>query len=214
MIRRVIASARTSVLLVLALAAGAAEPRLADLRLIVEQRPTSASFSWQDAGGGADGTVDFTQALGLGIGARWGWGQPGMPWKLVAGVEAVMVRESFVGGERTASLLRLEAAYAHALTDDWLLVVGPVAGGGPSRTRLDGGAIRPLELDGTLREAGLRAGLRWSLSRRWSLAADAGWLAGVDHASGDGASLDWRRSGPWAGLELAFTLDPRARRLE
>lgn len=194
--------------------AGAVEPRLSDLRLFAEQRPATAAFTWRDATGGSDGEVGFDQAFGAGVGARWGWGRPGMPWLAVLGVEAVAVRETFAGGDRTASELRLELAYAQALADDWLLIVGPVVGAGIGRTQLASGAIRPVRLDGSLVEGGLRAGLRWSLTRRWSLGAEGGWLIGRDRASGDGAELTWRRSGPWAGLALAFTLDPSARRLE
>lgn len=211
---RMSASVRLLPVLLIAGVAGAAEPRLCDLRVFAEQRPAGATFRWHDTAGGSDGTVDFDTATGIGAGARWGWGRPGLPWLAVLGVEGVVVRETFPGGDRTASILRLELAYAQALDDSWLLVIGPVAGGGPSRTRLAGGAIRPAHLTGSLLEGGLRAGLRWSMSRRWSLGAEGGWLAGRDRASGDGAELTWDRAGPWAGLALAFTLDPSARRLE
>ncbi|MCK6490128.1 MAG: hypothetical protein L6R48_17720 [Planctomycetes bacterium] len=191
----------------------ASEQPLYDLRAAVELRPTAVDYRWDD-GAGRSGEDRFTRAWGVAVGWRGGFGRPGGTHQLLAGAELAAAQDDLADGRRQALVPRLELGWAAALGERWLVGAAPVAGLGLARLRLAPPASAPLELRGPALELGLRAGLRLRLDRHWSLGAEGGWLWGRDRLVGDGTVLELRRSGPWLGLALAWTVDPRPRSFE
>lgn len=191
----------------------AAEQRVEDLALAVEVRPTAVSVRWDDRLGSARADGDLSSAWAAGPRLRWGWSEPGRPHLVVVGVEALWLREGWDEATIQGPELRAETGYGYALANQWLFTA--LVGVGIGRLALD----RPsplsggLSMDGTLVEGGARLGLRWSADGHWSAQADAGWLAGRQSFSGDGASLRLDHAGPWFALAAVWTIDPQPRPL-
>lgn len=200
---------------ILCLAAGlaAAEQRVEDLALVVEARPTAVAVAWDDRLGSGSADGDLARAWAAGARLRWGWSAPGRPHLLLVGAEALWLREEWDAAVIQGPELRVEAGYGYALANDWLLTA--LAGAGLGRLACD----RPsslsgdLAMDGTLAEAGARLGLRWTIGGHWSAQADAGWLAGRQDLSGDGATLRLDHAGLWFALAATWTIDPQPRLL-
>lgn len=190
------------------------EQRIDDLFVTGEWRSRAFSFAWDDGSASRSGDDHYQQAWAAGGGWRRGWGGSGSPHHLIAGLGLLGLREEFVGGNVTGALLRLETGYGFGLSDHLLITVLPVVDLGLARTSLAVGRSEPLILKGSIAELGLRTGLRWSPAQAWALSADVGWISGQERASGDGADLTIRRSGPLASLSLVWRLDSRPRSLE
>ncbi|MCK6489341.1 MAG: hypothetical protein L6R48_13605 [Planctomycetes bacterium] len=202
--------------LVLGLLAGAALPaveaRVADLRLLVEARPTALTFAWSDAQGGRSGDDSFARAGALGAGIRWGWGAAGRPHLLLAGLDLQAIDERSSTLHHQGALARIEAGYGCALADAWTFALLPGLAAGPTRLALSqGGGI---DLSGRAWEPSLRAGVRWTPAEHLALGLEGGWLWSRESLDGGGASLDLRRSGGTVALSLAWVLDASPRRIE
>lgn len=202
--------------LVLGLLAGAALPaveaRVADLRLLVEARPTALDFDWRDVRGGRSGDDSFARAGAAGAGVRWGWGAAGRPHLLLAGGDLLAIDERSSTLHHQGVLARVEAGYGCALADAWTFTLLPGLAGGPTRLALSqGGGI---DLSGRTWEPSLRAGLRWLPAERLAVGLEGGWLWSRESLDGGGASLDLRRAGGTVALSLAWVLDTSPRRVE
>ena len=133
---------------------------------------------------------------------------------MLAVVEAIALRETGPGTVSDGQALRLEAGVGLALSHSLSLSLLPMVGYGRVAMRATPAAAAALDLAGPLREIGVRAGLRWTFSDRWSLTGEAGWLRADQRLSGDDATLRLTASGAWAGLALAWTIDPLPETLE
>jgi hypothetical protein len=191
----------------------AADQRVQDLRVLAEARPTAATADWTDRLGSVQGDADLRQAWAGGAGLRWGWGAPGRPHLLVVGAAALWLEQRWDDAVLRGPEARLEAGYGCALGNRWLLTLMPCVAAGRVALDRPTAASRALAMSGSLVEWGAAAGLRWTVAGRWSLGLEGGWLGGRQRLSGDGASLDLRHQGGWAGLALAWTLDPRPQAL-
>lgn len=192
----------------------AAEQEVRDWRLVVESRPQDLRYTWDDRLGARQGDGSFDQAWAVGVGMRWGWGRSGTPHRWLAGGEALYLREASDDLHGQGALLRVEAGYGYALGERLLATVLPLAGGGPLRLTRDAPASGAVALGGAGVEAGLRLGLRWNLTPRWSLAGEAGWLWWRQRVSDADGHLTLTGQGPSAALVLAWTQDPAPRALE
>jgi hypothetical protein len=191
----------------------AVEPQVADLRMVVEARPADFTFTWSDPRSGGSGADAFDTAWAAGAGLRWGFGGAGRPLQLLTGVAALVVSESQGDLDRNGILLRAEAGWCYGLDERWLLSLTAETGLGRSTARLRTGAGPDLELSGTGWEVGTRAGVRYSLDRRWSIGLEAGWISARDRLDGDDAELAMQRSGLVAALAIAWTIAPQPRPL-
>lgn len=203
-----------ALLAILAATASGVEAPVADLRLVAEARPAAFSYAWSKDGATRSGDDGFDRALAVGMGGRWGWGRAGSPHLLLAGAEALWSDERFGDGGLAGPLVRLEAGWGYALSERWLATATGVGGIAWRTFTTPGGALGDDRLRGTGGELGLRAGLRWSLDRRWGLAGEGGWLTVRDRLQGAGARLDLDRSAAWLGIALSWTIDPGPRPLD
>lgn len=200
------------ILIALAATAGAAEHRIADLRIVAEARPTAVEYTWNDTLGARHGSDSFTRAGAIGLGGRWAWGSAGQTNLLVTGLDAVWVDEIGEALHRRGPLLRCEAGWGAGIADRWVVLAMPGIGIGRASLDIEQGA--GVAVQGSVLEPSFRAGVRWNLDQRMVLGFEAGWLWGRDRLSGDDARLELNRSGGWVGLSLGWQLDNRPRRLE
>lgn len=205
---------RMAVLILVAACAGASEHRVADLVLVAETRPTGWDFSYRGESVRRSGSDESDRAWAAGLGARWGWGRPGMPHHLLAGADALWVEETFGDGGKRGALGRVEAGYGYGLSDRVLLTVLPSFGAGAASLRMPGGVAGSSALAGRQVEAGIRAGARCRIGERWVVAVEAGWLHGWEAYRDGTTSVDIERDGPWTGLSIGYLAETAARSLE
>lgn len=191
----------------------AVEPVIRDLRLVVEARPTTFDYTWRDQIGERSGSQSGDRSWSAGLGFRYAWSAPGRPLAFLAGAEAIVEQDSFVGGDRSAGLVRFEFGMAIGLGNRWTAIAAPMAGFGLAQMDLEASPFGSRSLDGDTTEYGARVGLRWAFDRSWSLGLDSGWLWATERLEGDG-TLDTQRSGAWFAVGLSWILDPVAKRLE
>lgn len=192
----------------------AAEARLADMAVLAETRPTAIDWQWNDQLGSRHGTGTFDSAFALGGGLRWGWGNAGRPHLLTAASDLLWERSQWDGAVIEGPMLRIGIGYAWAITDRWLVQAGPELAYGMQRLSRSSAVSGDLRLHGSAVQAGLGAGVRWSLAPQWSLAVHGGWQSGQTRLSGDGADLTIDAAGLRCGLAFAYTFDARPRLLE
>lgn len=205
---------RWFVMLCTAAVAMAAEAQLDDLRLVAEVQPTAYTSTWEDRLGSREDDGAFDAAWAVGVGWRRGWGAAGRPGLVLVGVEAVAIHESTPGTVSNGQALRLEAGVGLALNHHLTFTLMPLIGYGRMVLNAEPAAAGRLTVSGPLQEFGVRAGVRWSINDRWSVAAEAGWLRDDQRLSGDDATLRMISSGTWAGLSLAWIIDPLPKALE
>jgi hypothetical protein len=191
-----------------------AEVPVYDLTVVTEARPSAFAFTWNRDGATRHGDDAFDHAWATGLGLRRGFGQAGSAEQWLLGGDLLWIDEAFGSGGRTGPMLRGEGGWGHGLTDDLLFSATVAVGVGRMDFRLPGGIFGNDRLPGTLLEGGPRLGLRWTVEPRLAVGLQAGWLIGRDHHTGDGISLDLKRSDGWIGLSCAWVIDPRARRVE
>lgn len=195
--------------------AGASEEPLADLRLVVEARPTDFTYRWQPSGAGTrtgEDTCDSSWAVGTGL--RWGFGSPGSQHQFVLGAEALLVRDVYQSGGAQAGVLRAEIGYDRTIDERWQVLTGLVAGGGPGSFDRPGGISGDGQMTGLRSEFGLHAGVRWAATRRWAIGCEAGWLESRERYHDDDGSLELKRGGAWIGIAVSWVLDASPRRID
>ena len=192
----------------------AAESQVDDLRGEAESRPMDFTSRWDDRLGSRSGEGSFDQAWAVGLGWRRGWGPAGRPWRALMGIEVIALHEAGRGISSNGEALRLEAGAGLAVSHRLSLTMLPMLGYGRVALSADPGAAADLTLAGPLTELGVRAGARWSFTDRWSVACELGWLRTDERLRGDDAMLRLTTSGPWAGVSLAWTIDPSPKTLE
>lgn len=198
---------------VASLLSAAVEPQVADLRLVLESRPTDFAFTWSDPRSGGSGKDAFDSAWASGVGLRWGFGSAGRPLQLLAGIAGLVIDESQPDLDHTAGMVRTEAGWCYGLDMRWLLTATAELGLSHGTSRLRTGAGPDLRLTGTGWEIGTMAGIRFNLDRRWSIGLETGWVSARDQLTGDGTQLDLQRQGIITSLAFAWTLDPQPRPL-
>lgn len=196
------------------ISAQAAEVRLADLAVIAETQPTAVDWQWDDQLGSRQGSGQLDSAVAAGVGLRWGWGMAGRPHLLTASTDLRWTHASWDGAVIEGAVLRVGVGYARALSDQWLVSAGPTLAFGRQRFTRTSAVSGDLSMDGTVVEAGIAAGVRWSLGGNWSVGADAGWQIERTRLAGDGATLALAGKGLRFGVSVAFTIDPQPRLLE
>jgi hypothetical protein len=192
----------------------AAEARLADVAVLAETRPTAIDWRWDDQLGSRHGAGTLDSAFAAGCGLRWGWGNAGRPHLLTTAADLLWERSQWDGAAIEGPMLRIGVGYAWAVTDRWLVQAGPELAYGVQHLSRSSAVSGDLRMQGPAVQAGLEAGVRWSLTPQWSLAVLGGWQSGRTHLSGDGADLTIDAAGLRCGLTFAYTCDARPRLLE
>lgn len=192
----------------------AAEAHVDDLRAVIELRPTAFTYTWEDTLGSRSGDDSFNQAWGVGLGWRRGWGSAGRPWLALAGVEALALHQAGDGIVGNGMILRAEAGVGLALSHDVALTLMPMLGYGRMHLEAKPTAAAEVVPVGRLTDVGVRAGVRYRCSDRWSIGCEIGWLRSDEHLTGDDAELRLTASGAHAGLSLAWTIDPLPKPLQ
>lgn len=195
-------------------AAAASEAVVRDLGVVVEARPAGFDFTWRDAQGERSGTDAFATSWAAGPAFDWGFGEPGSAWSVLIGVQAFVQQDEMPGLVRQAVAARMNRSLAWAATDRLTLIARPWLGGSYARATLADAGPAPRTCAGFGWEASLGASLRWQFAERWAASANAGWLWSRQRLRDGDAELELRQSGAWAGLGLAWIIDPRSRRLE
>lgn len=196
---------RSGLLLVLAACLPAAELVVRDLRVGVATRPLDFDFAYTGDAADRSGSDAFDASLGIEGGGRWSLARAGDSIGLVVGGDLLIDAWSYEGSDGLATTsLRGCIGGGWALTDRVALTLEAGLQGGLSGMSLPETDSAPgFSAKGHAIGYDLRLEAVWLATRRFGIAADAGWLIAKHTLSGD-ADVTLEQSGWFLGVTAVW----------
>jgi hypothetical protein len=187
-----------------------------DVVLAVEALPTDFDFTLDGPSGSTSGSDAFDTVLGLRLGGRWAWSQPGAAGALQLGIDGRLADAQYGPGGTYRTLgLGLSAGYAHVLSRDWTVFAEAIGEYGRASLDLDANATRAaVSADGSHLMYGLRAGALYALSRRWLLSGDLGYVRITSDTTSGDRDFTLEQSGLVIGIGVVWRFSDAPARLE
>jgi len=197
--------------------AQALELVLHDVTTSIESAPRDFDYTISDDLGTINGDDTFDVALELTAGLQHAWAVRGSRHGFMLGGQGVFSRALYSGdssdGSLTGFAVRIEPAYALALTDNVILTCGFIADYGLAELKHHS-SVGSANADGTWYRIGALTRLRWKLSRRWAVSADLGYDQASYDLDGDGLAVSLDQRGMRFGLGLNWSVWTAPVRLE
>ena len=186
-----------------------------DLRLGLSSSPTAFSYSTSDQLATTSGEDALSSAYAASLRLSWSWSGAGRSWAPILAGEVLAERAAYgADGSYEQYVLRGLGGVGWQVSDDWSLSALALFGvGRPSFTVpiATGGTV---VTSGASASTGLLLGVRYALSRTWSVDLECGWIEEVATLSGDEIDLDLTRSGATVGVGLTWSWSRKPVRLE
>lgn len=196
---------RPVLLIALAACLPSAELVVRDLRVGAATRPLDFDFDYSGDSTSRSGSDSFDASFGIEGGGRWSFARAGDAVGLVLGTDLLIDGWSYDGTDGLATTsLRGSAGAGWAVTDRVALTVEGGLQGGLSRMSLPSTDAAPgFSAKGFAYAYDLRLEAIWLATRRFGIAADAGWLISKHSLSGD-ADVTITQSGWFLGVTAVW----------
>lgn len=199
-----------------ALSAADAELVTRDLFVSFDSQPTDFAFTAKSDVGTSSGDDAFDSGLGISLGGRWSFTQPGSSLGLVVGGDLDVTSYQY---ENSAENLtfggRLIIGAGWAITDRWELLVEPTIEYGFGTFDFPATqSYAAYQADGTYLGYGLRLNAIHRFSDRWAVMGAIGWKRIDNDLSGDGIDLTLEQEGMSFSIGLLYRLSAAPTRVE
>lgn len=213
---RLTASCRLLLLAGCALAAPASELVIRDAFVEIELPPTDFSFTLDDGTGTRSGKDSFDSAYGLSINGLYSFAGAGDTHGFIVGGELALAQASYDSiGHLTSYALRADGGYGWAYSD--LLTFKGLVFVGYGRATLDitgNSAFSAFSATGTQISYGAKLGAVITLSERFLLNLDVGYLLANNELSGGGVDMTIDNEGLLFGLGVTYRFSASPRPLD
>lgn len=198
------------------LSAADAELVTRDLFISFDAQPTDFSFDADSEIGSRSGDDSFDSGLGVSLGARWSFTQPGSSLGLVLGGDVDVTSYRYENSAENLTLgARLIVGAGWAITDRWELLIEPTIEYGVGTFEFPATqSYAAYEADGTLFGYGLRVNAIHRFTDRWAVMGAIGWKRIDNDLSGDGIDLSLEQEGISVSLGLLYRLSSAPARVE
>lgn len=198
------------------LSASDAELVTRDLFISFDSQPTDFAFEADSSIGSRSGDDSFESGLGISLGGRWSFTQPGSSLGLVIGGDLDVTSYRYENSAENLTFgARLIVGAGWAITDHWELLLEPTIEYGFGTFEFPATqSYAAYEADGTLFGYGLRLNTIYRFSDRWGVMGAIGWKRISNDLSGDGIDLTLDQEGMSVSVGLLYRLSADPARVE
>ena len=187
-----------------------------DLFVSFDSQPTDFSFTAESDIGTRSGDDAFESGLGISVGGRWSFTQPGSSLGLVIGGDLDVTSYRYENSAENLTFgARLIIGAGWAITDRWELLLEPTIEYGVGTFDFPATqSYSAYQADGTLFGYGLRLNAIHRFSDRWAVMGAIGWKHIDNDLSGDGIDLTLEQEGVSISIGLLYRLSAAPARVE
>ncbi len=199
------------------LTAADAELVTRDLFVSFDSQPTDFSFTAETNGlEPISGDDAFESGLGVSLGGRWSFTQPGSSLGLVVGGDLDATSYQYENSAENLTFgARLIIGAGWAITDRWELLLEPTIEYGFGTFDFPATEFyATYQADGTFFGYGLRLNAIHRFSDRWAVMGAIGWKHIDNDLSGDGIDLTLKQEGVSLSIGLLYRLSAAPARVE
>lgn len=198
------------------LSAADAELVTRDLFVSFDSQPTDFSFTAKSNVGTSSGDDAFDSGLGISLGGRWSFTQPGSSLGLVVGGDLDVTSYQYENSAENLTFgARLIIGAGWAITDRWELLLEPTIEYGIGTFDFPATqSYASYQADGTLFGYGLRVNTIYRFSDRWGVMGAIGWKHIDNDLSGDGIDMTLKQEGVSLSIGLLYRLSAAPARVE
>jgi hypothetical protein len=205
-----------SAIVLLPVAASAAELVVRDLEVSLSVLPTSFSYTVTSPTVSGSGDDGFSSGTELSVGGRYSLARPGDAIGLVLGADLLSDTWTYDGdGYLFATGLRASAGLGWAVSDDWTVLVEPGFRYGVNAIDLPATASSAgFSASGSFSGYDVRTAALWQVSKGFLIEAHAGWLSLSHSISGDDIDQTIDQNGLYVGIGVAWRWSTAPTRIE
>jgi hypothetical protein len=194
----------------------ASELVIRDAFLELELPPRDFSFTLADGNGTRSGEDSFDSAYGLSINGLYSFAGAGDSHGWIVGGELALAQATYGSiGHLTSYVLRADGGYGWAYSDRWTIKGLAFVGYGRATLDITGNsAFSAFSASGAQLSYGAKLGTVFTLSERFLLNADVGYLIAKNDLSGGGVDMTIDNEGLLFGLGLTYRFSASPRPLD
>jgi hypothetical protein len=194
----------------------ASELVIRDAFIELELPPRDFSFTLDDGTGTRSGKDSFESAYGLSINGLYSFAGAGDSHGFIVGGELALAQATYGSiGHLTSYALRADGGYGWALSDRWTIKGLAFVGYGRATLDITGNsAFSAFSASGSQLSYGAKLGAVFTLSERFLLNADVGYLSAANELSGGGVDMTIDNAGLMIGFGLTYRFSAFPRPLD
>ncbi len=184
----------------------ASELVIRDAFIELELPPRDFSFTLDDGNGTRSGKDSFDSAYGLSINGLYSFAGAGDTHGFIVGGELALAQATYGSiGHLTSYALRADGGYGWAYSDRWTIKGLAFVGYGRATLDITGNsAFSAFSASGSQLSYGAKLGTVFTLTERFLLNADVGYLIATSELSGSGVNMTIDNAGLLIGLGLTY----------
>lgn len=194
----------------------AAELVIRDAFIELELPPRDFSFTLNDGNGARSGKDSFDSAYGLSINGLYSFAGAGDSHGFIVGGELAVAQAAYGSiGHLTSYALRADGGYGWACSDRWTIKGLAFVGYGRATLDITGNsAFSAFSASGSQLSYGAKLGTVFTLTERFLLNADVGYLSATNELSGGGVDMTIDNAGLMIGFGLTYRFSTFPRPLD